>query len=87
MTFLGFDYGQSESAIFPIMIRDEEKTKEAGKLLFESGVYTNPILCSAVPRKQTRIIISLLATHTKEHLDKALNALEYIDKKLHIIKK
>lgn len=81
---LSIDYGNSQSAIFPIMIRDEEKTMEAGKILFEEGIYANPILYPAVSRKHTRIRMSLLATHTKEMLDKALNVLEYVVRKLEI---
>lgn len=73
---LGIDYGKSQSAIFPIMIRDEERTKNIGRFLFQNGIYANPILYPAVSRKQTRIRMSLLATHTKEMLDKTLNVLE-----------
>lgn len=77
---LGFDYGKTESAIFPIMVRDEEKTKEIGKMFFKLGIYANPILYPAVSRKQTRIRMSIIATHTKEQIDKTLNILEDIDK-------
>lgn len=74
---LGIDYGLSTSAIFPIMIRDEEKTMQAGKILLENNIYANPILYPAVSRKQTRIRMSLLATHTTEMLDQTLEILSY----------
>ncbi len=77
---LSIDYGKTQSAIFPIMIRDEEKTKNIGRLLFKNGIYANPILYPTVSRKQTRIRMSLLATHTHEMLDKTLNILEYVMK-------
>ena len=86
MDTIGIDYGKSSSAIFPIMIRNEEKTKQIGRKLFELGIYANPILYPAVSRKQTRIRKSLLATHTKDMLDKTLNILEYVLKEENIIK-
>jgi glycine C-acetyltransferase len=51
------------------------------------GIYTNPILYPAVPRKDARIRMSVTARHEKEHLDKTLNAFDDINKKLHIAKK
>lgn len=76
LSSLNIDFGKSESAIFPIMIRNENRTKEMGKLLLENGVYANPIMYPAVSRKQTRIRMSILATHSQEMLDKTLNILE-----------
>ena len=82
---IGIDYGKSNSAIFPIMIRDEEKTKKIGRRLFELGIYANPILYPAVSRKQTRIRMSLLATHNKTMLDKTLNILSDVLKDNNIL--
>lgn len=79
------DYGNSQSAIFPIMMRDEYKTKEVAKILFENGIYVNPISYPAVPIKLSRLRISLTAMHTKEHLDKALDILERVCKKFSLI--
>ena len=73
---IGVDYLNSNSAIFPVMIRDERKTMEVGRLLLEKNIYANPIPYPAVARKQTRIRMSLMATHTKDMLDYALNVLE-----------
>ncbi len=82
LEILGIDYGNSASAIFPIMIRNEEKTMLAGKILLENNIYANPILYPAVSRKQTRIRMSLIATHTTEMLDETLNILDYTLKKI-----
>lgn len=84
---LGLDIGNTRSAIIPVKIGDALKTGEAGKLLLEAGVYANPIIYPAVSRKNARIRMSLMATHTKEQLNKVLNAFEYVDQKLHISKK
>lgn len=81
---LNIDYGNSQSAIFPIMVRDEFKVNEAARILLENGIYVNPISYPAVPRKQSRLRLSLTAMHSKENLDIALNLIEYVCKKLHI---
>ena len=81
---IGVDSGTSCSAIFPVMIRDEAKTMEVAKLLLEHNVYANPILYPAVSRKQTRIRMSLMATHTTDMLDHALNVLETVLRKCNV---
>jgi glycine C-acetyltransferase len=81
---LGMDVGRTQSAIIPVKIGDPHKTSDTGTLLLKAGIYTNPILYPAVAKKNARIRMSLMATHTREHLDKALNAFEDIDKVLKI---
>lgn len=81
---IGLEIGATESAIIPVKIGDVYKNSLAGKLLLENGIYTNPIMYPAVSLKDSRIRMSLMATHTKEHLDKALNVFEYVNKKLDI---
>lgn len=81
---LGLDIGTTESAIIPVKIGDVQKNCEAGKLLLENGIYTNPIMYPAVSLKDSRIRMSVMATHTKEHIDKSLNIFDYVNKKLQI---
>jgi len=80
------DIGITESPIIPIKIRDSHKTGDAARLLYEAGVYANAIVYPGVSRKDARIRTSLMATHTKEHLDKALNGFDYVNQKLGISK-
>ncbi len=82
---LGFNIGNSETAIFPIIIGDDYKTQEACKLLHERGIYVNLVLYPAVQMRASRLRLSLMSTHTKEHLDKVLEALEEIGKKLDLV--
>lgn len=82
---LGFNIGNSQTAIFPIIIGDAYKVKEACRLLHERGVYVNLVLYPAVQKKFSRLRMSLMCNHTKEHLDKALTELEYVGRKLQII--
>lgn len=81
---LGMDIGNTASPIIPVKIGDAHKTGDAARLLLDAGVYANAIVYPGVSRKNARIRTSLMATHTREHLDKALNAFEHVDQKLHI---
>jgi len=83
---LGFDLGTTVSAVIPVKIGDTLKTGEAGALLLKAGVYANPIQFPAVSVKNARIRMSIMATHTRQQLDIALNAFEYVDRKLGISK-
>lgn len=82
---LGFDLGNSETAIFPIIVGDDYKVKEMCRRLHELDIYVNPVAYPAVPRKLSRIRMSLMSAHTKEHLDKALDALEEVGREFGVI--
>ncbi len=82
---LGFDTGPSQSAIVPVKIGDAAITAQMAELLMRAGIYTNPIIYPAVSKKNARVRASVMATHTKEQLDQALNAFEDAGKKLNII--
>ncbi len=82
---LGFNLGNSQTAIFPVIIGDDWKVKEISRRLHEMDIYINPVVYPAVPKKLSRIRMSLMASHTKEHLDKALNALEIVGKEFDVI--
>lgn len=82
---LGFNLGDSETAIFPIIVGDDLKVKEICRRLHDMDIYVNPVVYPAVPKKLSRIRMSIMSTHTREHLDKALNALEIVGKEYDII--
>ena len=82
---LGFNLGNSQTAIFPIIIGDDFKVKDMSRRLHEMDIYVNPVVYPAVPKKSARIRMSIMSAHTKEHLDKALNALEIVGKEYNII--
>lgn len=82
---LGFNINGSATAIFPIIIGDDYKVKEACRMLHERGIYANLVLYPAVQRKLSRLRLSLMSAHTREHLDITLNALEEVGKKLAVI--
>jgi 8-amino-7-oxononanoate synthase len=71
---LGFDTGTSETPIIPVMIRDAGKTYEMVRLLFEMGVFVNPVVSPAVPVGREMLRTSYMATHTDSQLDRILSA-------------
>ena len=62
---LGFEIGHTETPIIPLFIRDNEKTFLFTKMLFDEGIFVNPVVSPAVPSADTLIRFSLMATHTK----------------------
>jgi len=84
-TQLGFNTGNSQTPIIPIIIGDDEKTFGFWRLLFENGIFTNPVVSPAVPPGYSLIRTSYMATHTDEELDKVLDIFEDLGKKLGII--
>jgi 8-amino-7-oxononanoate synthase len=71
---LGFDTGPSETPIIPVLIGPLDKTLIVWRRLFDAGVFTNPVVPPAVPPSQCRLRASVMATHTKEQVDFALDA-------------
>jgi 8-amino-7-oxononanoate synthase len=82
---LGFDTGTSETPIIPIMIKDAAKTYEMCSLLFEQGVFVNPVVSPAVPPGRELLRTSFMATHTDSQLDQVLSAFERVGKQLGVI--
>lgn len=83
---LGFDTGESETPITPVIIGDEKDTQEFSKRLKDEGIYVKSIVFPTVPRGTGRVRNMSTAAHTKEMLDKALAAYEKIGKDIGIIK-
>jgi len=81
---MGLEVGTTESAIIPVKVRDLGKTHQINSMLLHAGIYATPSMYPAVSKKDSRIRMSLMATHTKYHLDKVLNAFDYIRGKVKI---
>lgn len=82
---LGFNTGNSSTPIIPIIIGDDMKTINFWHLLYDAGLYTNPIIPPAVPPRRSLIRTSYMATHTDEDLDEALEIFESVGKVARII--
>jgi 8-amino-7-oxononanoate synthase len=82
---LGFDTGTSETPIVPVIIGDTMKVFGMCKLLFENGVFVNPVASPAVPPGRELLRTSYMATHTEEQLDRVLDAFKKVGKQMGLI--
>jgi 8-amino-7-oxononanoate synthase len=82
---LCYDTGPSTTPIIPLLIRDEYRTVLAWHALIEEGVYTNPVVPPGCPPNLSLLRTSYMATHTTDHLDRALQALEVVGHNLDLI--
>ncbi len=82
---LGFDTGQSCTPIIPIYIRDNMRTFRLSKMLLDQGIFVNPITAPATAIDLTLIRFSLMATHTLDQIDEAIEKIYNTSKKLSII--
>ena len=80
----GFDIGPTQTPIIPIYIRDNEKTFMFTNLLFQEGVFVNPVVSPAVRSEASLIRFSLMATHTEKQLDFAIEKMYKIAKKIDV---
>lgn len=72
---LGFNTGETESAIIPVIIGDEDKLARLHNALRRRGVFVNLVSYPAVRRKDCRLRLSVMSTTTREELDTALSIL------------
>lgn len=82
---MGCEIGHTSTPIIPLYIRDNEKTFMITKMLFEEGIFVNPVVSPAVAPKDTLIRFSLMATHTKEQVDIAFDKIGKIFKQMGVI--
>ncbi|MBE0687013.1 MAG: aminotransferase class I/II-fold pyridoxal phosphate-dependent enzyme [Anaerolineaceae bacterium] len=82
---LGFDIGNSETPVIPILIGSDEKTFLTWKLLFEAGVFVNPVISPAVSPGRQLLRTSYMATHTDDQLDTVLEIFSRIGKQVGLI--
>lgn len=71
---LGYDIGESETPVIPVLIGDLAEMIVLWKQMFDSGIFTNPVIPPAVPEHSCRLRISMMATHTDEQIDYVLDA-------------
>ena len=81
---LGFEIGNTSTPIIPLFVRDNEKTFRVTAALFHEGVFVNPVVAPAVAPEDTLIRFSLMATHTYEQLDRAIDTLHKVFIELNI---
>ena len=82
---MGFNTGPSVSPIIPIIIGDDTLTFQVWKLLFENGIFVNPVISPGVPPGNQLLRTSYMATHTDEQLTRVLETFERIGKQVGLI--
>lgn len=82
---LGFNIGGTNSPVIPIIVGETENTFVFWKVLYEMGIFSNPVIPPAVPERTSRIRTSLMATHTDELLDEALEIFKQAGKRVGLI--
>lgn len=75
---LGFDTSDVETPIIPLYIRDNHLTFHFTQRLFEEGVFVNPVVSPAVPSDASLVRMSVMATHTLNQLDEAIEKIEKV---------
>lgn len=83
---MGCEIGNTSTPIIPLFIRDNYKTFAITHDLLEEGIFVNPVVSPAVAPQDTLIRFSLMATHTKEQVTRALEAVEKVFRKHGVIK-
>ena len=83
---MGCEIGNTSTPIIPLFIRDNFKTFKVTTELFEEGIFVNPVVSPAVAPQDTLIRFSLMATHTQEQVERALEAIERVFKRNGILK-
>ncbi len=82
---LGFDTGNSVTPIIPIIIGDNERTFLTWKLLFDNGVFVNPVISPAVSPGRQLLRTSYMASHTQSQLEHVLGVFEKVGKEVGLI--
>ena len=81
----GFDLVGADAAIVPVMLYDAKLSQDMANLLLDEGIYVIGFFYPVVPKDKARIRVQLSAAHTKDHLNKAINAFIKVGKKLNVI--
>lgn len=82
---LGYNTGESETPITPVIIGEEGKTLEFSKRLMEAGVFASPIVFPTVPKGTGRVRCMISAGHTEEQLARAVEIFEKVGKEMDLL--
>jgi 8-amino-7-oxononanoate synthase len=85
LTNLGFDTGDSQTPVIPVVVGEDQLCFHMAKRLEEEGVFVNPVISPAVPPGRALLRTSYMATHTREHLERALAAFAKVGREVGLI--
>jgi 7-keto-8-aminopelargonate synthetase-like enzyme len=84
-TTMGFDTGASASPVIPLVVGEDIAAFKMTTRLQQEGVFANPVISPAVPVGRAMMRTSYMATHTREHLDRALEAFQKVGREMGVI--
>jgi 8-amino-7-oxononanoate synthase len=82
---MGFDTGDSASPVIPLVVGEDMAAFKMTIRLQEEGVFANPVISPAVPEGRAMMRTSYMATHTRDHLDRALEAFRKVGREMGVI--
>ena len=82
---MGCEIGHTSTPIIPLFIRDDYKTFHVTRDLLDEGVFVNPVVTPAVAPHDTLIRYSLMATHTREQVERSLEAIQKVFRRYNLI--
>ena len=82
---LGYNTGNSQTPITPVMIGEEAKTMEFSRKLYENGVFASGIVFPTVAKGAGRIRCMVTASHTAEQIDRAVNIFNTVGQAMRLI--
>ena len=85
MQRLGFDIGHSQTPITPVMLGEAKLAQEFSRRLYEEGVFGTAIGYPTVPKGKARIRVMISAAHSRDDLDRGLEAFEKVGRELGVI--
>lgn len=86
MGALGYNTGNSETPITPVIIGDEAQTMAFSRKLLDNGLFASAIVFPTVPKGTGRVRCMVTAAHTREHLSKAVDIFEKVGREMNLIK-
>jgi 7-keto-8-aminopelargonate synthetase-like enzyme len=84
-TAMGYDTGESASPVIPLVVGEDMAAFKMTFRLQEEGVFANPVVSPAVPEGRAMMRTSYMATHTREHLDRALEVFRRVGREMGVI--
>jgi 8-amino-7-oxononanoate synthase len=82
---MGYDLGKSMTPILPVTIGDDLTCLRMSLALQEEGVFVNPVVYPGVEVGQAMLRVSLMATHSFEQIDRAIDKFEQVGRRLGVI--
>ncbi len=85
LSSLGFCTGASRTPVIPIIVGDDHRAFAMTRRLEEEGVFVNPVISPATPKGRALLRTSCMATHTEDHLSRALEACARVGREFGVI--